>query len=389
LKKKAIDWLSNKWVIFGLLVLLVLFASIQSYFGTLKSFENEGRLYTHYNNYIVFKNSFIDLVNGKNLYVSYPERQWEIFLYTPSFAVFFGLFTYLPDSLGLVLWNMLNAIILFASFYYLPKFSPSQKGIMMLVVIIELMTSLQNEQSNALIAGLIIFSFGLLEKQKYFLAVFVLILAFYIKLFALVGVVVFLFYENKFRLFSYIIFWFIIIGAIPLIFIDFTQYRFLLDSYMAMLLDDHSKSLGLSVMGLLNSWFSIEINKLIVVGLGALLMMIPLFKFKAYKSLKFRMFMLISILLWIVIFNHKAESPTFIIALSGVAIWYTIVEKNYINIFLFVLCILLTCLSPTDVFPKFIRDSFVNPYSLKALPCVLIWFAIVFQQLRFKLLSDE
>jgi hypothetical protein len=384
LKKKAIDWLSNKWVIFGLLVLLVLTASIQSYFGAYHTFENGGFLYSDYNNYIIFKSAYINLIKGNDLYIHYPEEQWDLYKYTPSFAAFFGLFAYLPDYLGLFLWNFVNAMLLLVAFYYLPKFSLIQKGVMVLIVLIELMTSIQNEQSNALIAGLIILSFGLLEKQKYFISILLLVFASYIKLFGIVGFIMLLFYKNKPKLFLYTLFWFIIIGIIPLIFIDLKHYDFLIISYKLMLSNDHSMSLGYSVMGLLNSWFSIEINKLIVVGLGAILMMIPLLNFKAYKSLKFRMFMLISILLWIVIFNHKAESPTFIIALSGVAIWYTIIEKNYINIFLFVLCILLTCLSPTDVFPKFIRDSFVNPYSLKALPCVLIWFAIVFQQLRFK-----
>jgi hypothetical protein len=41
----------------------------------------------------------------------------------------------------------------------------------------------------------------------------------------------------------------------------------------------------------------------------------------------------------------------------------------------------LTSFSPSDLFPKFIRDEFIKPYSLKALPCVLIWLAVSYQLL--------
>jgi hypothetical protein len=35
--------------------------------------------------------------------------------------------------------------------------------------------------------------------------------------------------------------------------------------------------------------------------------------------------------------------------------------------------------SPSDLFPKYIRLNYVQPYKLKALPCVLIWFKIVYE----------
>jgi hypothetical protein len=41
-----------------------------------------------------------------------------------------------------------------------------QKGLILIASAIELTTSMQNEQSNALIAGLLIFSFTLCEKEN-------------------------------------------------------------------------------------------------------------------------------------------------------------------------------------------------------------------------------
>ncbi|MFN7821697.1 MAG: hypothetical protein ACK5PO_01925, partial [Bacteroidota bacterium] len=47
------------------------------------------------------------------------------------------------------------------------------------------------------------------------------------------------------------------------------------------------------------------------------------------------------------------------------------------SIFLLVLLFLLTILSPTDIIPAYIRNNFIQAYSLKALPCAIIWIVIL------------
>lgn len=41
----------------------------------------------------------------------------------------------------------------------------------------------------------------------------------------------------------------------------------------------------------------------------------------------------------------------------------------------------LTSLSPSDLFPKYLRDEFVRPYALKALPCAIIWIKLICEML--------
>jgi hypothetical protein len=53
-------------------------------------------------------------------------------------------------------------------------------------------------------------------------------------------------------------------------------------------------------------------------------------------------------------------------------------------LFLFILAIVLTSFSPSDLIPKFLKDNYIRPYALKALPCVLIWFAIIYEMLTQK-----
>jgi hypothetical protein len=85
-----------------------------------------------------------------------------------------------------------------------------------------------------------------------------------------------------------------------------------------------------------------------------------------------------------VLFNHKGESPSYIIAMTGVAIWFFISKKSAFEIFLLVFVFILTCLSPTDIFPRFIRDNYVNSYSLMALPCLLVWIKIIYEMIILK-----
>ena len=100
-----------------------------------------------------------------------------------------------------------------------------------------------------------------------------------------------------------------------------------------------------------------------------------------YKDYSFRLVMLSSVLVWMVIFNHMAESPTFIVAMAGVVIWFYAQKPNITNLVLLILCIVFTCLSPTDIFPPYVRKEIFQPYVIKAVPCILIWVKMIYDLL--------
>jgi hypothetical protein len=371
-------FLWNRKTVVSILFLFALVASIQSLVQPKKTWEEGGREYNRYNNYTIFERSFHHLKNQEDLYILFPEEQWDLYKYSPTFSVFFGVFAVFPDSIGLTLWNLLNCLIVVLGIYYLPKITEKQKGLILLLSIFEMLTSLQNSQSNGLMAGLLLLAFGLLERKHIFWATLLLVFSVYIKLFGLVGFALFLFYPQKIKFILYSLFWAVILFLLPLLFVDIYQYTFLFKSWGNMLSNDHSASYGLSVMGWLNAWFGWAGNKLFVVGLGVLLFLVPLFRFKQYANSHFRLLMLVSILLWTVIFNHKAESPTFIIAFSGVAIWFFSGNKSPLNVILFAMAFIFTTISPTDLFPKIVRNEFIEPFQLKVFPCILIWIKVLY-----------
>ncbi|MFD1551833.1 DUF2029 domain-containing protein [Putridiphycobacter roseus] len=383
--EKLKAFISLKKSIYSIVFLVTIIGSVQSLSGT-KTYGTDTIEYNKYNNYTIFKESFNHLKNQQDLYVLYPQEHWDLYKYTPTFSVLFAGFTLLPDWLGLLVWNLLNAFVLVLAIFYLPKskLSNYQKGLVVLILLIELITSIQNEQSNGLMAGLFVFALGLLEKRKYFMAAFCIVLASYIKLFGVVGFALFLFYPDKIKLAIYTLVWTGILFVLPLLYIDMTQYVALFDSYKLMLNSDHSASLGYSVMGWLSTWFHVNVNKNSIVLIGVVIFMLPFLRFKLYSDFKMRLLLLSSILIWVVIFNHKAESPTFVIAMTGVGIWFISAIKNPLNIILFGLVLLFTCLPQIDVFPRSFRNDFINPYVLKAVPCILVWVKIIYDMMVLK-----
>ncbi|RLD53672.1 MAG: DUF2029 domain-containing protein [Bacteroidetes bacterium] len=384
MKEKVQKILSHRTFIVILYVLFAMGASTQSILLSPKTNQEEVIEYTKYNNYVIFSQSYHHLKNNQDLYIAYPDEHWDLFKYTPTFSVFFGFFTLFPDWLGLNLWNLLNALVLLSAVYYLQRINNIQKGWMLLIVLLEFMGSMMGEQSNALIAGLLIFSFGLLENKKLLIASLCIVLTVFIKLFGVVGFALFLFYPQKWKLALYSLGWTLIMLLIPFIYIDYEQYLSLFSSYGNMLTSDPIISNGFSVMGWLNSWFSLNVSSLLVVLTGAGVFLLPLARIRAYKYFSFRYLTLASVLLWIVIFNHKAESPTYIIAMTGVALWFIEGEKSPINIVLLVLALVLTSLSSTDIFPTYLRTDFIQPYAIKAFPCILIWMKIIYDMMLIK-----
>ncbi|CAG5006350.1 hypothetical protein DYBT9275_03800 [Dyadobacter sp. CECT 9275] len=371
-------FLVNRRLLFFIFVVIALLASLQSYYGGLKTFVPGGKLYTSFNNYIIFKQSFFHLIHGQDLYVLYLDEQFDLFKYSPAFALFFGGLSYLPDLAGLTLWNLLNALVLFFSVYYLPKGDLRTKGIILLTVLIELLTSIQNEQSNGLIAGLLIFAFGFLERGKYWQAAFCIVASVYIKLFGIVALALFLLYPNKLKLTYTTAVWILLFTFAPLVVVDMEQFLFLYKSWLSLLQNDRSISDGLSVIGWLKAWFGWDVNKTMVNIAGVVLFCLPLVRIRYYSQYTFRILLLASVLIWVVIFNHRAESPTFIIAMCGVALWYFSLSSSRENLVLLLLAFVFTALSATDVFPRFMRDEWLKPYVIKAVPCILIWGKIIY-----------
>ncbi len=378
---------------FNHIVLLYLFiaiiASIQCYFGNINPPGQVEKVYHNYNNYILFKNSFFHLIQGKDLYIPYLKEQWDLYKYSPTFSFVFGLLAYLPDFIGLLFWSLLNTIPLLIGFIQLKGINDNNKIYALLFCLIELSGSLQNSQSNGLMAALLILTFTSLENGKYFLATFFLVFSVFIKIYGGIGLILFLFYPSKTRLLLYTIFWFVLLGILPLLVIDLNQLLYLYKSWGILLKADRGNSTGISVMGILQSWFRFNIPKNIIICTGIILFLLPLLQKRKYKFYEFRLLVLCSTLIWVVIFNHKAESSTYIISICGIAIWFFSQTKTWINVIFIVLAFIFTTLSSGDLFPHFIKEEFINPYNIKGLFSMIIFGKISYELFYSDMIPGE
>lgn len=377
-------FLSNRKAIFLFISFLTILVMSSLLLRGEKTFGVDKNLYSHYNNYEIFKYSHHHLIEGENLYIIHPEEHFDLFKYSPSFAAFFGVFSHFPDWIGLTLWSLLNALLLVYSFYYLSRISDFSKGLMVVIILLELVTALLNAQSNALLAALMILSFGKMEKGKEFWASFFMVSSVFIKVFGLVGFAIFLLYPKKWKVALYSVFWFAVWLLIPLVFIDLEQYQFLVENWMSLLGAEKITYLNFSFLSVVKMISPVDINNFYIQVFGVIMFLIPMFLYKKYQYYRFRLLTLASILIWVVIFNHRAESPTFVIAMAGIAVWFVSSPKTKWNIGLFVSSIVLTSLALTDAFPPFVRREFIVPYSVKVWPCIVIWLKVVYDMLMVK-----
>jgi hypothetical protein len=60
-----------------------------------------------------------------------------------------------------------------------------------------------------------------------------------------------------------------------------------------------------------------------------------------------------------------------------------------INNALFIFALILTCFSYSDIFTPYVRTHIIRPYSLKALPCFIIWIVLSVQLYTKKFLQVD
>ncbi|NNM94054.1 MAG: DUF2029 domain-containing protein [Bacteroidia bacterium] len=367
--------------LFGFVILLICTAtSLQHYIytpapGTIDFKYN----YTRYNDFLIFKYSFYHLIHHQNLYIMYPYEYYDLFKYTPTFALLMAPFALLPNLAGLILWNFVGAAILFFAIRRLHL--PGNKSTLFVIgfVLIEAITSLQNSESNCLLAGLFLLAFTALENKKTAQAAFFIVLSAFVKPFGLAFFTLFIFYPSKPKAIVYSAVWFAVLLLLPLV---TGSADYLISTYHdwgITLFRDHSESHGFSVMGWLYTWFGIDQNFPVLFA-GMVLLLLPLLRYRNYKSKQFRILFFASLLIWVVIFNHLAESPTFVIAITGVAIWYS-QSPSKINFILLLLCFFFSVLAPTDVIPPALRSNYFVPYVVKSVPCIFIWLKTIYELL--------
>jgi hypothetical protein len=341
------------------------------------------------NNYLIYKQVFWHTIEQRHLYLSYPQEYADVNHYGPLFSVLIAPFALMPVFVGCFFWCLLNVAVLFYAIKKLPVTILQQRWIL-LIAVFELITSIHSVQFNPMLCGMILLSFTALEKEDVALSTFLIVAGTLIKIYSVVGLLFFLFTPHKKKFILYCAGWFVVLFCLPML---LSSPSFISESYknwLAVIVEKNGQNIvssmnagmqDISVMGMIRRIFgAYQMPNLYVTLPAGILMLLPLGRVNFWKNQAYRLHYLALLLLGLVIFSSSAESPTYVIAVVGYLIWHVQQPNNNTLGFkmLMALVLLLTIFSPTDLFPRFIREQYVLRYSLKALPCFIAWLAVVY-----------
>lgn len=362
--RKIGGWLSNFKILSAIFLGYLILASLFKYFTC----EVPGV-------YPIYRNAFFNLIDQKDLYL--PDPALDYFLYTPTFALLMAPCAVLPDILGSLLWNILNLIPILLAVRLLP-FKDFQKAVVLWLIFMPVMNNVQHFQSNILVTALILLSFAMFEKDKVIYAAILLALGFFVKVYVIGFAVIFLFYPNKIKFLLSLTAAFIFFMFLPLVAVPWDQLLFLYKQWIQSLGLD--TSCNINFMGVCRGLFDIHIDAIHIQMYSFLFLLLPLVRLSSYKNQSFRIYYLVLLMVWVVIFSHKSESPSYVVALSGIALWFAM-QKEYssFKIFLLIFLLLFTYFSSTDIFPRLLRKYFFASCGIKAIPCIVLFFVVLYE----------
>lgn len=367
---------SNPRTLFGLWTLLAVVAGLT-------------KIAPHrHNNFLIFRGVFWHTIQKLSLYDFYPTEYNDHNHYGPIFSLVIAPFAVVPDAIGLLLW----LVVLALGMYYAVRRLPLEEGRQIFLYWFcahELLTALQMQQFNIAIAAIIIGSFAAIEKGREVTAAFLIVLGTFVKLYGVVGLAFFFFVKRKPRFILALIGWSVVCFVAPML---ISSPEYVVGQYvewyerLAAKNGENTFSLmqNISLLGMIRKVSgSASYSDLLVILPGLALFGLPYLRFGQYRHLAFRYAILSSVLLFVVLFSTGSESSTYIIPFAGIALWYATSpwKRSGWDVALLVFAFVLSSLSPSDLFPRSLREAYVLPYALKALPPTLIWLRLSYELL--------
>ncbi|MGV2450993.1 UNVERIFIED_CONTAM: glycosyltransferase family 87 protein [Ralstonia mannitolilytica] len=378
MKEKFLKILLNPKYIFGVYLIISVVTAISKYL----------RGDYAINNYLIFKNVFFNTIHQKNLFIHYPDLYFDLNHYGVFFSALIAPFAMMPDWLGISLWNIANTFIFIYGIYKLP-FSDSKKAIFGLLCLQEYITAALSLQFNVALTGLLLLSAVYIYERKEVKSVTAILIGIFVKIYGIVGLTQFFFIKSKTKFILSGIGIAILFFVLPM---AYSSPQFVIQCYsdwFQSIVEKNSENqvLGnmqdISLMGFVRRILGdASISNLVFLAGGLPLFALPYIRIKQYKHYAFQLMILASTLLFLVLFSSSSESPTYIIAVVGVLIWFFLQkERTPLIIGLLVFVIIFTCFSTSDLFPKFVKENYIIKYSLKAVPCIVIWLRATYELL--------
>ena len=340
------------------------------------------------NNFRIFRGVFRHTLQCTSLYAEYPLEYYDVNHYGPFFSLVIAPFALMPIPLGLVFWCIALSLTLYFAITR-STFSSWQQMFVLWFCSETLLTSLFMQQFNIAIAAIIIASYALIEKERDFWAACLIVLGTFVKLYGIVGLAFFFFSRHKGKFVLSLLFWGVVLFVAPMIISSpdyvVSQYH----EWFVCLVEKNGENLAsqaqnISALGMVRRVLgNPQYSDLLILAPALVLFALPYLRFKQWRNEGFRMTLLASVLLFTVLFSTGSESSSYIIALSGVCVWYFAApwQRGKADIWLLVFVFLLSSMGSSDLYPRAIKREYIQAYSLKALPCLIVWLKLCWEMM--------
>jgi hypothetical protein len=341
-------------------------------------------LFSPENNFRILRTASAHLIAGQDLYAAYPGIHADFFKYSPTFALLWAPFALLPPVPGYMLW----AVTCVATLYFgiTRALPPAQATLALALSWLAVFGDLQRSQSNALCAGLMILAWVALERDWQWRAALSIAVAGFVKLFPIAAVVLALFHRRRPRFAAILTVVLMAGAALPLLVTPpstlAAQYKswYAIENHDAAALARYGTGgadLYAGIMGQFRVWWGVEWPHWPTQLAGVLILLAPLaLQHRRFGSRQFRVTFLASILVFCVLFNHQAESPSYSIAMIGTSIWFAVSDRVWWRTALMVASLVIVNIASTDLMPRAWYQGWYVPYLVKTIPLIPVWLAM-------------
>ena len=327
------------------------------------------------NNFKVFRAAAVNLLAHRDLYAAHPDQHFDFYKYSPTFALLFAPLAALPFAPALLIWSLLNSLLLW---HAVRRLLPERQATLALALVyLEVLFAMQYTQSNGLVTALILLAFLALEQGRQLRAALLIGVDTFVKIFPLGAVVLALFHPRRWRFALCVAAVALGLALLPLLVIPphelIAQYR----SWWTIELSDASRvNRGDSVMQFLYRWVGADWPNWPVQLAGTLLLLAPLaLERRHWSERDFRLRFLCSLLIYVVLFNHQSERASFVIAYTGLSLWYAVSAPDRMRNAIALGAAATLVLQDVEIVPWAVHDA-LGHYRVKGIPCLVAWLVM-------------
>lgn len=248
--------------------------------------------------------------------------QLDYFLYGPLFNVLFAPFAFLPDWLGPYVWNLFNFTMWFAAIFTLPgRFTRDEKCRTFLYTFLILACTLLSFQYNPVVGYLFLFAYSLLERDRGFWAVLLILISGMTKIYGIFQLGLLLCYPRFWRNMGYAAAIAAVLLLVPAVGTTFAGLPGWYEEWIGALTAHKDTRTWITIF-YLRPFDLLRVQVWVQMGVLAALAAGLLLNRRHWRNEFFRIGCLAALMGYVILFSNSSERHTYCIALVGYMLWY-------------------------------------------------------------------